>query len=524
MKFKVTDDNRFLIVTDATQLELEQLESSFTKKLDNFWIIKKQMQKKGRESSGWTGDVRFVDRYHRVPIGLWKEILDFCKEYNFSCYIEGSDCFSDKNFDEKDFDKWINEYFKDAKTEKGDVFFPWDTQLESAKRAIKYRFCTQEVSTSGGKTLISFMIFKYLFQNKKINKILYVVPNVDLVVQSHDEWEEYENFCVNGNKDWNAEMLFSEASKVKGKIDVTFGTYQSLNNKSSDFFTDYDFILIDETHHAKANSIKGIISKCYKADWYRLGLTGTLPKPGSCDWFTIQSYLGPKVYVVHSHELINSGKATPINVIQLELDYVDEQVKKNLYDMRMVPAEQKEGSKLLNFEKEIARDSRKRFNYIVNKIAETNKNSLVLFGDIKNGYGRKIYDWLRENTDKRVFYIDGGTSKENREFYKKEMEKNDDVIIVASSGTFSEGISIKNMFSIFITESNKSENIVRQILGRGMRLLKDKDKVIVIDFSDNYRYGSHKYQKDNYLIRHAKERESIYNDKLFPFKKFKIKL
>jgi len=281
-------------------------------------------------------------------------------------------------------------------------------------------------------------------------------------------------------------------------------------------------LCVSNCHHAKASSIKNIVLKCHNAK-YKFGLTGTLPKEGSCDSFSIQSYLGPKVYELHSSDLIAAGNATPVSVVGIEMDYLDVAFKKKLYDLRNVKADEKDGSKLLNLEKETAREDRKRFNYICDTINKSTKNSLVLFSDIKNSYGRSIYDWLRENSDKQVHYIDGGTKTDNRDYYKKNMENENGVIIVASVGTFSEGIDILNVHNIYIVESNKSEFIVRQILGRGMRLMKGKERIIVIDFSDNFEYGSG-YQKKNYLMRHADERQRIYADKKFPFKKFKVKL
>jgi len=193
-----------------------------------------------------------------------------------------------------------------------------------------------------------------------------------------------------------------------------------------------------------------------------------------------------------------------------------------MYALRM--DKNKDGAKLLNLEKQVARDSRKRFNYVVKKIAETTKNSLILFADIKYGYGKRLYDWLKANTEKNIYYIDGSTSKDIREHYKKQMENEEDVILVASTGTFSEGISINNIHNIFITESNKSEQIIRQILGRGMRLKSGKDSVTVIDFSDNFLYGSHKWNRKNYLVKHSEERGKIYEEQKFPYKKFKVNL
>jgi len=281
-------------------------------------------------------------------------------------------------------------------------------------------------------------------------------------------------------------------------------------------------LCVSNCHHGKANSIKTILVKSYNAD-YKFGVTGTLPKPDTCDSFTIQAYLGPKVFELSSADLIDAGNATPVHVIGIELDYLDQNIKDNLFDLRNVKSEDKDGIKLLNLEKDTARENRKRFNYICNTINKSTKNSLVLFSDIKNSYGKNIYDWLRNNSEKNVYYIDGGIKAENRDYFKQKMETDEDIILIASVGTFSEGIDILNLHNIYIVESSKSEFIVRQILGRGMRLMPGKEKIQVIDFSDNYEAGSG-YQQKNYLMRHSYEREKIYKEKKFPFKRFKVKL
>lgn len=315
--------------------------------------------------------------------------------------------------------------------------------------------------------------------------------------------------------------------KIKNikKIDYNGDVYNLRIESDKDTNHNYfaNNICVSNCHHTQAKSIKNILAKSYNAE-YKIGLTGTLPKKGSCDSFTIQAYLGPKVYSLQSYDLIKKGKATPVKVINIELDYLDDETKQKLYNLRNVPGDQKDGAKLLNLEKETARSSNKRFSYIVNTISKTNKNSLVLFSDIKNEYGRNIYKWLRENTNKNVYYIDGATEGENREYFKSRIEENNNVTLVASIGTFSEGIDINNVHNIFIVESSKSEKIVRQMLGRGMRLSSNKPVIYVWDFSDNYRWGTDRYQKINYLMRHANEREKIYRENKFPFKRFKVSI
>lgn len=508
MILKVTDDNNFLQVVDCTANEIEQLEYSFTKKVDNYFIIKKKIPH-------WDGEIKFIDRYQRIPIGLWMEVKNVCDKFHFPLKIEGIEKLFDNNHSFDDFKTWTYDYFKNSSKT------PYDYQIEAANRILKFKNCTEEISTSGGKTLIAFMIFKYLFDTKKIKKFLYVVPNINLVTQTEEGYYEYEDECEK-RPNWKSSCAFGGRKGDDDDVNIVFGTYQTLSKKGLEYFEKFDAVCIDETHHAKANSIKKILIKCYNAQ-YKFGLTGTLPPKDSEASFTIQSYLGPKVYEITSADLINAGNATPVNVIGIELDYLDNKTKKRLYDLRNVKADEKDGAKLLNLEKDVARESRKRFNYIVDKISSVSKNSLVLYSDIKNDYGRKIYNWIKENSEKNVYYIDGGTKNENRDYYKKKMEEQDDTIIVASIGTFSEGISINNLHNIFIIESYKSEFIVRQILGRGMRLLDGKEKIMVIDFSDNYEYGKG-YQRKNYLMRHGNEREKIYKEKKFPFKRFKIKL
>lgn len=315
--------------------------------------------------------------------------------------------------------------------------------------------------------------------------------------------------------------------KIKkiSKIDYIGDVYNLRIKNDEDTNHNYfaNDLCVSNCHHAKASSIKNVIVKSYNSK-YNVGMTGTLPVEATLDSFVIQSYLGPCVYTVKSADLIASKFATPVKVVGIELDYLDEETKKKLYDLRNVSATEKDGAKLLNLEKDVVRENRKRLVYICETIAKSSKNSLVLFSDIKNEYGRKVYNWLKENSDRTVYYIDGGTKADNRDYYKKQMEEENNIIIVASIGVFSEGINIKNVYNLFIVESSKSQYIVRQMLGRGMRLLEGKELFTVIDFCDNFVYGSHRYQKINYLMRHALERERIYKDKGFPYQRYKVKI
>ena len=80
-------------------------------------------------------------------------------------------------------------------------------------------------------------------------------------------------------------------------------------------------------------------------------------------------------------------------------------------------------------------------------------------------------------------------------------------------GTVRTGINVKNIHTIYLTESFKSEIIIRQSIGRGLRKHVDKLKLITIDFVDDFRSGKFK----NYLYKHSIARQEIYKEQNFPF-------
>jgi type I site-specific restriction endonuclease len=95
------------------------------------------------------------------------------------------------------------------------------------------------------------------------------------------------------------------------------------------------------------------------------------------------------------------------------------------------------------------------------------------------------------------------------------LESQDDVIIVASYGTFATGIDSKNLHHIVLAESIKAEITLRQAIGRGMRKLAEKNSVTVWDLVDGL---------DGYSIKHSKVREDIYKEQKFEISKRTVDL
>lgn len=459
----------------------------------------------------WDGYISFIDKYNRIPAGLWNELNDICKKFNLEIEIDGLKELIDFDFDEQDFRTWVTEFFSDHPTYK-----PRDYQIDACIPIMKYRRTISEIATSAGKTLIMFMIFGYLLERKKSKKMLIIVPNTNLVLQTFEDFEIYNN----GKIKYFLQMIHGGTDKTKKDIDLIIGTYQSLVKREREWFDGIDAVCVDEAHHAQASSIKKILINCYDSR-YAYGLSGTMLQDGSTEALTVQAYLGPQVNNISANFLIQNKYATAIFVKHVRLNYLEHEARVKLEQLRSRKTEI-EGSKMLDLEKRLVIENRPRFVFVCDFIIRSTKNSLVLFQNVKDKYGRKIYDYIRENTsDKEVFYVDGGTGIDLREDYIHRMKHGENKILVASFGTFSTGISVNNIHNVYFVESYKSERIIRQSVGRGMRLLEGKERVNIIDFVDDF---SLTQGSKNYLLRHGEERLKIYTQQGFPFKKYSIQL
>jgi superfamily II DNA or RNA helicase len=155
-----------------------------------------------------------------------------------------------------------------------------------------------------------------------------------------------------------------------------------------------------------------------------------------------------------------------------------------------------------------------RINFISALCKKLEGNKLILFINVKDQYGARIADKIREwNTN--CHYIDGEVGDKDRAAYKDEMEKGEGVVLVASYGTFSTGIDLKNVNHIIFAESYKSEITIRQSIGRGMRQLAGKHEVVVYDLIDDLR---------GYIVKHGAAREKIYLREKFIVSKHKYDL
>jgi len=494
MELSLSDNKKFLVVDGCTELEYEQLKSSLTKKIEG-WRFHPLVKKKI-----WDGNISFIKR-NKIPSGLWKEVVDICKEYDLPLSINGVTEIFDTDIEEAKFREWVDDFFANHPDIK-----PREYQVDAAFKILKYRRCLAELATSAGKTLISFMVVAYLMEKLEKKKILFIVPNVQLVLQATGDFEQYN---YKSRVQLKVQQIYSGV-KIRKSSNIVIGTYQSLVKKEADYFEQFDVVMVDETHKAKAASIQKITDKCWHCD-YRFGLSGTIPKRGTVDRLTLMSAMGPLVTQVRAAQLQEEGHISNCKVIQLQMEYATDEQKDAFWQLSRNYVDRKN---LFSLEQNFINQSDKRLDFISKVIGKTNSNSLVLFHKI--AYGEKIYNKLREITDKKIYYVDGTISKDIREEFKQRMEKGEDIIIVASYGTFSTGISINKIHNIFFAESFKSEVIIRQSIGRGLRKHHSKSHVKIYDFVDDFRYTNDGTEWMNYVYRHGIERRKIYKEQKFP--------
>jgi superfamily II DNA or RNA helicase len=147
-------------------------------------------------------------------------------------------------------------------------------------------------------------------------------------------------------------------------------------------------------------------------------------------------------------------------------------------------------------------------------------NTLVLFQYVEK-HGNVLHQMISEEaTDRKVFYVYGGTDTKTREDIRAITEKEKSAIIVASYGTFSTGINIRNLHNIVFSSPSKSRVRTLQSIGRGLRKSESKDTATLYDIADDFTHKS----KRNFTINHFQERINIYAEEEFDYEITRIRI
>jgi len=445
----------------------------------------------------WDGKIRMFNRNTKVlPRGLVSDAISYF-DLNDYDYIDPESMSTDP---EMTIVK-AREFFKKLNL----VHEPRDYQETAFLYGVNDRRNLLLSATSSGKSLLIYLLLHYFLMKQEVKKCLVVVPTINLVNQLFTDFEDYSS----ANK-WNVESsvhrIYSGKDKDTKKP-ITISTWQSICDMPKEYFDQFDMIIGDEAHTFKAKSLSHIMQSLVNAK-IRIGTTGTLDNTKIHE-LVLRGHFGPVRKIVSSSELMAAGHAAELRINAILLKHDIENSKKV-----------KDFSYAEEIEYLIKCEARNKF--IVNlAVSLTKGNTLVLYQYVDK-HGKILYDAIKEKVEpgRKVFFIHGGKDSDDRETVRSIVETESNAIIVASFGTFSTGVNIRNLHYAIFASPSKARIKILQSIGRILRKSSTLSYAVLYDIADDCRYKKH----ENYTLKHFAIRIELYAKEKFNFKIFNVNL
>ena len=438
----------------------------------------------------WNGEIHLYDiRSKQIYVGLLDKIVSFCKNYGYTYQFEDNKYYGTPYEENEQISyEGVKDYMQSICSHQ-----PRKYQVEGVYGALKHNRKLLISPTASGKSLMIYSLVRYYVD--KGQKILLIVPTTSLVEQMYKDFEDYG---------WNVESYCHRIYSGREKSNdapVTITTWQSVYKLDRSFFEEYNVVIGDEAHLFKSKSLISIMTKLHHAK-YRFGFTGTLDGTQTHKW-VLEGLFGPSYKVTRTDELMRQGHLSQLDIQCLVLKH-----KPQTFEA-------------YNDEIEYLISHEQRNKFITNLALDLKGNSLVLYSRVE-AHGAVLYDKINNNKrdDRKVFFIHGGVDAEERELVREITEKEKNAIIVASYGTFSTGINIKNLHNVIFASPSKSRVRNLQSIGRVLRKGKDKVKAILYDIADDCSTKNRR----NYTLNHLIERIKIYNEENFNYEIITIQL
>ena len=466
----------FLRINAEPHIQYE-LRDHFTFEVPN---AKFMPQYRGRN---WNGEIHLFDlRSKRIYVGLLDKLVQFCENHGYTYK------FLDNEYYGSPFEVNEDISYEGVKDYMASIcnHSPRKYQIQGVYDALKHNRKLLISPTASGKSLMIYSLVRYYVAKER--KILLVVPTTSLVEQMYKDFFDYG---------WNADSYCHRIYAGKEKehdLPVTITTWQSVYKLPRSFFVDYDVVIGDEAHLFKSKSLISIMSKLECAK-HRFGFTGTLDGTQTHKW-VLEGLFGPSYKVTKTDELIKQGHLSQLDIQCLVLKHPPQKFE------------------VYNDEIEYLITHEQRNKFIKNLALDLKGNSLILYSRVE-AHGAVLYDLINKNKkdNQKVFFVHGGVDAESREQIREITENEKNAIIVASYGTFSTGINIRNLHNIIFASPSKSRIRNLQSIGRVLRKGTNKVKATLYDIADDATYKSRR----NYTLNHLIERLKIYNYEKFNY-------
>lgn len=459
----------------------------------------------------WDGKIRLYNLSTKLlPIGLLKSLMRLLTSNNIQFSVDKElSPFSDIDLSEIDnFIHRLNLHARGVPVEAKNY------QIAAVKEALKNKKKLLLSPTSSGKSMILYIYIRYQIDVLG-NDVVLIVPTTQLVEQMYEDFKDYSS----GNG-WSVDEMSCKIYAGKEKLldrRLVISTWASIvsimkrDRKSTEVILGKTGALCcDEAHQYKAEVVSEMCAKFNRTPW-KLGVTGTIDESSKVNVLQLTGLFSEPTTVISTKELQDIGVVSraDIRVTLLEYpEYVREKITK--------------GSDW-DKEKDFLITNPYRNSFIADLAMNCKGVTLILFTYIGK-HGDLLFKELESKASeygakRQIKYIHGQTDIEDREEVRN-LAKEEDIIILASSSLFSTGTNIPAIENIIFAMPTKSSIRVRQSIGRGLRLSKNKTSCRVFDIADDLRYENY----TNSTYRQMLSRLDIYRAEEFDFSIKPVKL
>ena len=478
-----------MLIIDAEAHQIPELREYFS------FMVPGAKYMPAYKSRRWDGKIKLFNQVTReLNVGLYAHLKKFCADRMYPIELIDNDEYGHpENKNHVQHQNLIK-----FQSELGMPFGLRDYQYDAVTHGIKEKRAILLSPTGSGKSFIIYNLMRWYMANHD-QKILIVVPTTSLVEQMYKDFEDY------GFDPDLVHKIYSGKEKVTDK-QIIISTWQSIYKFPKEWFEQFGCVFGDEVHLFKAKSLSGIMNKCSNAA-YRFGTTGTLDGTET-NKLVLEGLFGPTKRVTATRDLQVQGTLAQLDISVLLLRYHND-----VCHMMQGKTYQEEMDFIVTHEK--------RNKLITNLALDQKGNTLVLFQFVEK-HGKVLFDMMRDKAEegRKIFYVSGEVDAADREQIRGIVEGQKNAIIVASLGTFSTGINIRNLHNIVFASPSKSQVKVLQSIGRALRQSDDGSNAKLYDIADDMHIKSHK----NFTLRHSAERIKIYTKEQFPYKIHQINL
>lgn len=318
-------------------------------------------------------------------------------------------------------------------------------------------------ATGVGKTMISAFDFKRLYlENKGHYRLLFVAHREEILKQSLYTFRAVL-------RDNNFGDLFV-GGHVPDSLDHLFVSIQTFNSQKMWTYTsaeNYDYIVVDEFHHAAASSYVRLL------DYYKpkelLGLTAT---PERMDGQNVLGYFDGRITSeLRLGEAINNKLLAPFQYFCISdtVDLAHLKWRRGGYDTR-------ELSRVYTSNERRSGEIVKALHRYVNDVEEV--KALAFCVSVDHAEYMATYF---SKAGIASMNLDSSTNKDKRNSAKAKLTSGD-IKILCVVDLFNEGVDIPAVNTVLFLRPTESLTVFLQQLGRGLRLHEHKECLTVLDF------------------------------------------